>query len=386
MSVSDDRVGPLEFRLLCLAARPKPDLSSIRDILHTGIDPLHLISLAEHHGVRPSLFRHFSDLAWETVPAEARESLEAFQHRHLLRTLTLAEELRRVAGAFAEKAIPLVAFKGVALAKTLYGGLAAREGNDIDIIVPPSRIGDAEGLLAQLGYGNAQGDAAFRRAFLVRQRQYAFARADGNVEIDLHWAFSGTHVPFPLAPDDIWDDPAQVVIGDRRIATISGANLALLLAGHGTKEAWQALKWVRDFAWMIERHPDLDWREIHRRARLHRCGDAVLLGCLLARDLLGVAVPRDLAAPAAASRRVHRLAASWMADLQRGRVSPEVVENFTDLALCDGRRDQVRAALKLILTPTPGDHEALKLPQAMWPAYYVTRPFRLVAKTLAALR
>ena len=384
--MSDERVGPLEFQLLCLAVRPKADLSRSRDILRAGVDPLHLLLLAEHHGVRPSLFRHFCDLAWEAVPAGVRESLEAFQHRHLLRTLTLAEELRRVAGAFVEKAIPLVTFKGVALAKALYGGFADREGNDIDIIVPPSRVGDAEGLLAQLGYSNAQGDAAFRRAFLVRQRQYAFVRGDGIVEIDLHWDFSGTHVPFPLAPDDIWDDPAQVVIGDRRIATISGTNLALLLAGHGTKEAWQALKWVRDFAWMIDRHPDLDWREIHQRARHRRCGDAVLLGCVLAHDLLDIAVPRDLAAPAAASRRVRALAASWTADLRRGRVSPDVVENFTDLALCDGRRDQVRAALKLILTPTPGDHEAMKLPQVMWPAYYVTRPFRLFAKTLAALR
>ncbi|MDP1749957.1 MAG: nucleotidyltransferase family protein [Reyranella sp.] len=382
----DDRTDVVEFELLCLAARPKPDLTRVRDVLRQGVDYRHLIEISEYHGVRPSLFRCLSDVAWDTVPASARESLEAFQRRHLVRTLALSDELRRVAGLFADSGIPIVTFKGLALAMALYGGLANRECNDIDVIVPEGQIGEAERLLAQLGYRNAQGDEDFRRAFLVHQRQYAFARADGIGAIDLHWDFSGTHVPFPLAPADIWDDLAQISIGDHRVATVGGANLALLLAGHGTKEAWHALKWVCDFAWMIDRNPDLDWLDVHRRARLRRCGDSVLLGCSLVQRLLDVAVPHDLAGLVARSGRVRSLTASLVDHMRLGFLPTVSDENFTDLALCDGRLAQVKAALKLIFTPTAGDYEAMKLPAMLWSAYYVTRPFRLAVKALAALR
>ncbi|MDI1267292.1 MAG: nucleotidyltransferase family protein [bacterium] len=382
----DDRTGVVEFELLCRVARPKPDLTRIRDVLRQGVDYPHLIEIAEYHGVRPSLFRCLSDVAWDIVPASAREALEAFQHRHLVETLALSDELRRVAGLFADSGIPFVTFKGLALAVSLYGGLANRECSDIDVIVPEGQIGEAERLLSQLGYRNAQGDEAFRRVFLVHQRQYAFARADSMGAIDLHWDFSGTHVPFPLAPADIWSDPAQISIGDHRVATVGGANLALLLAGHGTKEAWHALKWVCDFALMIDRHPDLDWLDVHRRARLRRCGNSVLLGCSLAQHLLDVAVPHDLAGLVARSSRVRSLTASLARHMRLGIVPTAPGERFTDLALCDGRFDQVKAVLKLVFTPTAGDYEALKLPEPLWPAYYVTRPFRLAAKALAALR
>lgn len=382
----DDRTGVVEFELLRLTAWPKPDLTRIRDVLRQGVDHLHLIEIAEYHGVRPSLFRCLSDLSWETVPASVRETLEAFQHHHLVRTLTLSDELRRVAALFADSGIPLVTFKGLALAMALYGDLANRECNDIDIIVPEGQIGEAERLLAELGYRNEQGGEDFRRAFLVHQRQYAFARADGSGAIDLHWDFSGTHVPFPLAPADIWSDLAQVSIGDHHVATVGGANLALLLAGHGTKEGWQALKWVCDFARMIDRNPDLDWLDVHRRARQRRCGDAVLLGCALAQDLLDVAVPRALADLVARSGRVRSLNASLAGHMRLGVLPTVPVENFTDLALCDERLDRVKSALKLIFTPTAGDYEAMKLPSMWWSAYYVTRPFRLAVKALVALR
>jgi hypothetical protein len=383
--VPDDRTGVVEFELLCLAARPKPDLTKIRDALRQGVDYDHLIEIAEHHGVRPSLFRCLSDAAWETVPASAREVLEEFQHRHLLQALALSVELRRVAASFTERRIPLVIFKGPALAMALYGGLANRECNDIDVIVPEGQVGESERLLAQLGYRNAQGDERFRRAFLAHQRQYAFARADG-IAIDLHWSFSGSHVSFPLDPVDIWGDLAQVSIGDHQVATVGGANLALLLAGHGTKEAWLALKWVCDFAWMIDRHPDLDWLDVHRRALLKRCGDSVLLGCSMAHHLLDVAVPHDLAGLVARSDRVCALTASLAGQMRLGTLSTAPDERFTDLALCDRRLDRVKAVLKLTFMPTASDYEALKLPERLWPAYYVIRPFRLAAKALAALR
>uniref|UniRef100_UPI0013D5E942 nucleotidyltransferase family protein n=2 Tax=Pseudomonadota TaxID=1224 RepID=UPI0013D5E942 len=62
--------------------------------------------------------------------------------------------------------------------------------------------------------------------------------------IDLHWDFTGVHLPFPLTPAEIWDSLETIKVGQRDVPAITGADLALLLAGHGTKERWRSLGWV----------------------------------------------------------------------------------------------------------------------------------------------
>ncbi len=371
-----------EFELLCLAARPRPDLTRFRELLRKGIDHRSLAALAAAHGVRPALLDCLGEVSWETVPETEKAALEGFRQHHLTRTLTLTGELHRLAAGLSARSIPFVSFKGPTLALALYGGLAQREYNDLDVIVPAQHVDQAETVIASLGYTSLQGDRRFRRTFLASQRQYAFTRPDDGAAIDLHWDFSGTHAPFPLATAGLWDDPPLLPIGDRAIPILSNADLALLLAGHGTKEGWTMLKWVSDFALLIDRYRELDWADLLRRARARRCGDAVLLGCAVAHDLLDVAVPEALASLVAASDRVRSRTASVTATLRASLPPPAQVEHFADLLLCDRPIDRITGALKLAFTPTAGDYAAMKLPPALWSAYYATRPCRLAFKTV----
>jgi hypothetical protein len=370
-----------EFQFLCLAARPRPELTRLRELLRKGIDHQALMRLAEGHGVRPSLLDCLGELSWETVPDDAKADLERFRQSHLLKSLTLAGELHRLAASLSDRTIPFVAFKGPTLALALYGGLAGREYNDVDVIVQQRRIDAAEDVIGSMGYASPQGDRTFRRAFLAAQRQYAFVRVDGGAAFDLHWEFCGAHVPFPLAPDEIWDNPALLSVGGRDVPVLSAPNLALLLAGHGTKENWAMLKWVNDFARMIDRHPALDWGALHARAQARGCGGAVLLGCAMAEELLDVAVPQVLAPLIADSDRVRKRTAAMAGTMRLGLPPPTQVEHFADLLLCDRPIDRVRGALKLVFTPTAGDYEAMRLPPALWSAYYASRPCRLAFRT-----
>ena len=370
-----------EFQFLCLAARPQPDLTRLRELLRRGIDHQALISLAAGHGVRPSLLVCLGELSWENVPDDAQADLDHFRQSHLLKSLNLAGELHRLVVSLSGRSIPFVAFKGPTLALALYGSLAGREYNDVDVIVPERRIDDAEDAIGTMGYASPQGDRTFRRAFLASQRQYAFIRADDGAAIDLHWGFCGTHVPFPVAPDEIWDDPALLSVGGRDVPVLSAPNLALLLAGHGTKENWAMLKWVSDFARLIDRHRTLDWETLHARAQARGCGDAVLLGCAMAEELLDVAVPQALASRIAGSDRVRKQTAAMAVTMRRGLPPPALVEHFADLLLCDRAIDRLRGALKLAFTPTAGDYEAMRLPPALWSAYYASRPCRLAFRT-----
>jgi hypothetical protein len=378
-----------EFDYLCLIVRPEPAWGAALDLLRAGLDHDELLRSAAQHGVRPQLIAAYGHVAWEGVPAALRAECDDFQRFHLARMLFLSDELRRADELFARKGVPLAAFKGAALAAFLYGDLSRREYGDLDILVPKDRVAEAERLLGSLGYSGPFGDAEFRHVFLAFQQQYAFVREDIRASIDLHWHFNGTHSPFPLQPEEAWRETAEVKIGDRRIATLSGANLALLLAGHGTKEAWKKLGWVRDFATLVHREPDLDWAGIFRRAQIQGCGNAVLLGCALADRLLGVPLPHALA-QAAQDHPVVRKNADGIAGIMRRGEPPAPVRPYLeDLGLCDHWWDRAISVVRQGFTRTASDYAAWPLSPPWWRLYHLTRPFRLVFKAtklgLAAL-
>jgi hypothetical protein len=378
-----------EFSFLCLISHPRPDWTSAHDILLAGLDHGGLFRLAGQHGVRPQLINAYGRFAWEGVAASLRTECDAFQRTHLAKMLFLSDELRRIDELFARSGIALVAFKGASLAAFLYGDLSRREYNDLDILVPKDRVAEAERLLGSLGYSGPFGDAEFRHAFLAFQQQYAFVREDIGASIDLHWHFNGTHSPFPLQPEDACRETADVKIGDRHIATLSGANLALLLAGHGTKETWKKLGWVRDFATLVHREPDLDWAAVFRRAQVQGCGNAVLLGCVLADRLLGVPAPRVLVQAAQDNPAVRKNADAIEGIMRRGDPPAAVRPYLEDLGLCDRWSDRAKSVVRQSFTRTVSDYVAWPLPPPWWRLYYLTRPFRLVFKAgrlaLAAL-
>lgn len=376
------RVGSAEFDLLCLAARPNPEFVRIRDRLRTGIDVDVVMELAAQHAVRPDLLKVLSKLSWDHVPKRMREALECFQHGHLLRALSVANELIQVAAAFADARIDFAAFKGPVLAMQLHGDVARREYSDIDIIVPLAEADRAERVLSDRGYLNTQGDPAFRRAFLRHQRQYAFVHDGVDAAVDLHWDFSAEGLPFPVHAADIWSALQPVTIGGVDIPSLAGEDLVLLLAGHGTKEAWRSIGWVLDFATLVERLPDLDWPRILARARRNGSACSILLAAAMAQELLDQRAAPFLAAALDHKPAILALARELAGRLRSAFPADIVRPNLEDLMLCDRLGDRILASTKIAMTPTPGDYEALPLPPALWPTYRLTRPIRLAAGAL----
>ena len=374
------------FDLLCAIARPKPDAGRALALLQNGVDWPELLRLAAAHAVRPHLIKALRDLGWDAVPPEAKAALEAFQLFHLTRILFLTDELCRIADTFTRQGLPFATFKGIALATLHHGSQSLREFDDIDLIVPQPLFAAAEHLLRSLGYRSADGEEAFRSAFFAYQRQYAFVRTDPDVSVDLHWAFTSAHLPFPLAPAEIWGDLQPVPIGGRAIPTLSGTNLALLLAGHGTKERWRRLGRICDFATCLERNRDLDWSAIFRRAQRRGCGNAVLFACAMAKTLLGVATPPALADLVQRNDRVRALTRSTSRRLREDLPATTRQRDLADLELCDAWSRKAGFVLGMGFTRTEGDYAAMKLPPPLWRLYHLTRPFRLVAKTLSGAR
>ena len=366
---------PPEFELLCCTIGPRLILGRAAAILHDGINWRVLTDLATAHGVRPRLIRVIRESFSAQLPPETKQEFEDFQRIHLVRSLHAGKELAAISDALSQTGVRHAWFKGITLAATLYGSIAGREFVDLDVIVDKDNIAAAERILEARGYAPRHGDATFRTAFLAYQHQYIFVNPETRLMIDLHWDFSGKGDFFPLQTSEIWRNLIRVPVANHDIPTLGMSELAILLAGHGTKEGWASLNWVADFAEFLHKNFDLDWVALQRRAQKNKCGRSILLAGLLASKLFQIDMSAELMRLIADDGRVYALAKSAI-----NRLCPDAIVSTQRQSwpkLYQRWPRQLWAAWVMLSVRTTGDHKAMPLPRQLWHIYYLTRPIRL---------
>ncbi len=339
-----------------------------------------MLDTAGPHGILPLLNHHLRTIANGDVPASVRAELGRRAEADAQRNLRLAGELLRLLDHFAERGITTVPHKGPLLAAMCYGDLALRPFRDLDFLVRPSDRTLACHVLAAAGYRpplrrTAHQEAAFRAS----TREAAFWRNDDIVE--LHWAFALPECPSPLRPDEVWMRLQAVHLGGRVVHTLGSEDLLLYLCAHGAKHGWARLEWICDVAQLARSESGLEWDAITARAYARGCERMVLLGLLLARDLLEAPVPEPLLARARADATVRSLARLVQSRLFTDTTAEDPWNaRVFQLRVLERWRDRVRFILRLTFTPSLGDWELVRLPAVLSFLYYLIRPVRLAVK------
>jgi hypothetical protein len=121
------------------------------------------------------------------------------------------------------------------------------------------------------------------------------------------------------------------------------------------------------------------WGRVLEQAEASGSMRILLLGLLLANNLLGAALPEGIAQRLQTDPSVTRLGAQVRAQLFReADGSPKAFETL--LFRLRGRerlRDKFRYCVHRPTTLTAGDWALLHLPDALFPLYYLLRPIRL---------
>lgn len=379
-----------EGELLLLCARSVTGAAApagrVRELARAPLDWDWLVRLARRHSVLPLLHRGLEAKARGDGPPELVGALRDECRASATRGMLLAGELSQIVGLFETEGVPVLAYKGPALAVQAYGELALRRFVDLDLIVRRGDARRAGGLLQSLGYRKPKGLTESHEEFLLRrQHNLAFARDGGALIAELHWEVAPA--PFASLPVDeaVWARAVPVGLFGREVKSLSPEDLLVALCVHGTKHLWGRLSWVCDVAALLNSHPNLDWSFVLRRAGEARVERMLCLGLRLAAGLLCARVPENLP--------VGRCGA------QVGPPAVEVTKNLFgaadyeppgllrstlfNLRLRPGAREKV-GFLRFIFTPTDGDLTAVRLPPALSFLYYVLRPFRLALKREAA--
>ncbi|RWA77593.1 MAG: hypothetical protein EOQ28_02340 [Mesorhizobium sp.] len=155
-------LSPAEEKLLLDFADPEAPADRGRDLSASSL--MALLANAEFHGVLPIMLRKLREIGDAKLPDDAtlRQKLCGQRDQATLVTgqsMLLQYHGERIMKALAVKGIPARIVKGPVFARKLYRHAADRPFTDIDILVDPASIGEANRTIAECGFELASGEA-----------------------------------------------------------------------------------------------------------------------------------------------------------------------------------------------------------------------------------
>lgn len=297
-----------ELLVWCARTVVNDDLKErIRRRVQEPLDWGTVLDLARYHGVGPLLYRNLSACCADLVPAETMTLLRQKTQAGGLLNRLLAQELVLLCEAFAAESVPIMPIKGATLAVSAYGDLMLRDFSDLDLLVPETAVSKAESVLRARGYQRQDPGTEPGVAEHEEGPYHVFIKPRTLFRIDLQWVMAHQYFTFQLDRPEVWQRRTPVVLANQTVQGLSPEDLLIVLCVHGSKHAWDQLKWVCDVAELFRSHEQLDWERIFASASQWRCRRLLLMGLSLAEGLLGAPLPEAVRAQCRADSDVRAL-------------------------------------------------------------------------------
>lgn len=394
MSQEVEKLSPadtrLEADLLLSCARTHIDLATarhIRELACSSPDWDHLMQIATRHRLKPLLYRSLTATCPDAVPPKILDELRRYFLANALTNSVLSEELVRLLSLFEAQGIAAVPYKGPALAASVYGDLSLRKSGDLDILIHRHDLTKAKEVLISEGYQpQLTGDQ--EASALQKHYHLTFAREDGMVFVEIHWAFTFSYWQFPLDLKSLETRLESVTLARRKVPNIPQEELLLILCIHGAKHFWWHLVWLCDVSEFLRQERGISWEKLIAQADAVRFRRILFLGLFLAKDLFGAPVPKEVWRSIQADPVVSSLAAQVREHLFP---SPNGVtkdyNDFDERTFYRRSRESLRDRMRYfrydylggstVLMPNATDRELVQLPTSLDFLYRVFRPLRL---------
>jgi hypothetical protein len=369
-----------EFAFLCQCLINDSDLAPPENL-----DWTRFTDLAVRHKVAPLVYNAMRTRAWQRhapTPAPADNILHNHATQAAARSLAYMTALTQIRESFARANLPVMTFKGIALAHTYYGDIGKRDYLDLDLLVHTDDVPRALELLKELGY---QRDT-FPGETGDPERDYHahFVHPTSFLAVELHWALAFRYFSSLAGADLFWENAVTRAIGGVEVMTPDDEAMLVYLCSHGYRHNWSRLSWICDVAQLLRACPDLDWAKVNQLASQARAKNLLLLGLALAADLLHAPIP-DTYKAVASEPRIAQAVQKVKDWLESPDAPPDLAIQQFHLLLREDLRDRVAylpyAAnhfLRTKLKPNERDRAFVKLPKRLEFLYYVVRPVRLL--------
>jgi len=330
--------------------------------------------LAQDHGVIPRVYEKLCG----KIPNAGLAPLRTRYDANVRKAMILTSELLRIYDEFRRRGIDVLPYKGLALARQLYGDVAARQFSDLDLLVRRADVPRATAVLARLGYERALKLSNRQEAAYLRSGyEYTFDGALGQNVVELKWAAAPRFYAIDIDIDRFFERAVEVEIAGKRLKTLCPEDALLVLCIHAARHQWSELSWLCDLSRM-QQVCELDWNSVRERAARLCISRIVATTLLLAHDLLGSPVPEIVPEDSIAQLLCKDLSGKIAF---RNQHDPESLSYFrTMLQVRERWQDRARFVTRLLLTPGLGEWNAVRLPDFAFGIYPLVRISRLIRR------
>jgi len=337
-----------------------------------------IMERARSHQIFPLVYRTLSDLGFSGVPEAIQSGLRNQYLANALRNQLLAEELARVLSLLGDAGIPVTPLKGVPLALSLFGDLAARVCGDIDILVPPADVVRAIDLILASGYRDEISHPYFSKLALRHGRHFSVVRESRGISfvLEVHWILVQHSSKNAEAVRHLWAETRPQTFFEVPARSLSPEWEFLYLCMHAADHDWQVLKWLVDIH-QIVLSGTVNWRKAMEEAERLELGPAIRQTLAVSSLLLGTPLPADCS-PAHLPERLHIFPQTPLPE-----DSPEATLAFRHLRVLTRPLDKLGYFATLIFAPKLTDLEFVRFPPPLDFLYYFIRPVRLVCKWIS---
>jgi hypothetical protein len=255
--------------LLCaLAERDQEQQDRLRALLAGGANWDRVWATAGDQHIRPLVARAVaSGLLASALPPGARKEAERVRLQTLFANQALQGELERIADSLGKRGIPVVPLKGTVLARRLYDDLDARQGGDVDILVPQPNVQAARAVLGEAGYVTATEDAPRAREHPFHGSPFVREGRTVRFVVELHWALGNPRfVTVDYA--HLWKRILEHSSDREPLRPLPTEETLVYLAAHSATHHTGVLRLVVDIDRLVRREAGtLDWAFVRRLAR-----------------------------------------------------------------------------------------------------------------------
>jgi hypothetical protein len=253
------------------------------------------------------------------------------------RALIVDAAAAKAAAALGAAGVPCLLLRGPALASVLYDDPAQRPYLDVDLLVEPDRLSEAEAALTGSGFDESALEAAFPEG--RPQHAHTWRSAFGGV-VDVHRTLIGV----AAAPPTVWRvlnaDVGTISVEGVRIDVPSLSARALIVALHAAHHVDTSGQVLDDLERAVSRLGLTTWVEAADLARKLEAVGPFVSGLSLVPDGRALLQRLDLSP-----------AASPLAGEDRGERSFHVAQGILWLSNTPGAMGKVRFARRRLLPP-----------------------------------
>jgi hypothetical protein len=365
-------ISPALDLLLACAAPASRELPWAPDL-----DWDHFLFLAESHQLLPAVHARLHTNR-DRVPPQTWAAVEASQQATLRKSLWLTREMLAVLDLLRARDVSAIPWKGPVLAEQAYGSVSLRAFSDLDIFIRRDEWQPAKAALHRAGYApELRLTPRQEQAWVADSYEMAFGRGELRNLIELQWAVAPRFYSFHVSVEELFQRAQPTQLFGATITALAREDHFLMVAVHGARHLWKQLRWLSDLA---HASAHTHWPTVLARSRAWRVERMLRVGMRLAVELLDVNWPEEVRSWLAEDAGAGPLAAALGRLVLFGpQPAPDSLAYFRWIArLREQPADRFRLFWRLALTPSTGEWNSLRLPDALFPAYRIVRIFRLL--------